>query len=82
MRFYVREHAHGLLPGLPNLYCLDGALRLLWIAEWPHADDLCAGLVSDDDGVLVVLSASGAIVRLDAGNGRLLSWSQSVAAAS
>ena len=38
LRYYVREHTFGLLPGLPNLYCLDGAFRLQWMAEWPdHA---------------------------------------------
>src|SRR4029077_9916014 len=36
MCVYVREHPHGFLPGIPNLYCLDGALRLLWMADWPN----------------------------------------------
>jgi hypothetical protein len=37
--YYVREHPHGLLPGIPNLYCLDRELRLQWLAEWPLTDD-------------------------------------------
>ena len=81
-RTFVREHTYGLLPGLPNLYCLDGAHRLQWMAEWPNADDPCAGILDESDGVLVAVSASGAMVRLDAASGRLLSCSQSIAAAS
>src|SRR4051794_18735118 len=45
MGFYVREHTHGLLPGIPNLYRLDGAFRLQWMAEWPDANDPCAAIV-------------------------------------
>jgi len=82
MCFFVREHTYGLLPGLPNLYCLDGALRLQWMAEWPVADDPCAGILSDEAGALVTVSAAGAIVRLDAATGRLISFDQPVAAAS
>lgn len=80
-RTYVREHPYGLLPGLPNLYCLDGAHRLQWMAEWPDADDPCAGICHEADGVLVAVSAAGAIVRLDAATGRLLGCVQPVAAA-
>lgn len=77
---YVREHPFGLLPGLGNLYCLDGAHRLQWIAEWPFADDPCAGIAEETGGVLVAFSASGTIVRLDALTGRLLGYEQSEAA--
>ena len=80
-RTYVREHTYGLLPGLPNLYCLDGAHRLLWMAEWPDAFDPCAGIGDEADGVLRAVSAAGAIVRLDAANGRLLGVTPAVAAA-
>ena len=69
---YVREHPYGLLPGLANLYCLDGAHRLRWMAEWPADDDPCAGIVDETNGVLVTVSAAGAVVRLDAANGRLI----------
>ncbi len=81
-RTYVREHTHGLLPGLPNLYCLDGAHRLTWMAEWPAADDPCTGIVEEIDDVLVVTTARGALVRLDAATGRLLDWSRASAVAS
>ncbi len=81
LRTYVREHPFGLLPGLPNLYCLDGDHRLQWMAEWPDANDPCTGILDEADDVLIVLSASGAIARLDASTGRLLSWSAHVAAA-
>jgi hypothetical protein len=81
-RTYVREHPYGLLPGLPNLYCLDGAHRLLWMAEWPDADDPCVSIGDETGGVLVARAASGAEVRLDAASGRLLSVRQPVAAAS
>jgi hypothetical protein len=79
---YVREHPFGFLPGLGNLYCLDGAHRLQWIAEWPLADDPCAGIVDDAAGVLVTVSTSGTIVRIDAVSGRLLCIDPAVAAAS
>jgi hypothetical protein len=71
---YVREHPFGLLPGLPNLYCLDGANRLQWMAEWPDMNDPCAVIVDEVDGVLTTMSVNGATVRLDAATGRLLSW--------
>lgn len=71
---YVREHPFGLLPGLPNLYCLDGANRLQWMAEWPDVHDPCAVIVDEDEGVLTTMSLSGATVRLEAATGRLLSW--------
>ena len=78
---YVREHPYGLLPGLANLYCLDGAHRLQWMAEWPNANDPCAGIVDKVGGVLVAVSAAGVIVRLDAATGRLLEFEASVSAA-
>ena len=80
--FFVREHPHGLLPGLPNLYCLDGGFRLQWLAEWPNPDDPCAALVSHDGETLVAMSASGATVQLNAHSGRLQRHTLAVAAAS
>src|SRR5882724_11416434 len=71
MCVYVREHPYGLLPGIPNLYCLDGSLRLLWLAEWPDPADPCAKIVDITSETLVAESASGAIVRLDARSGSL-----------
>jgi hypothetical protein len=81
MRFYVREHPYGLLPGLPNLYSLDGAFRLQWMAEWPNAEDPCTAIVGEEGGTLVTLSAGGMIVRLEAATGRLLRVEQPMAAA-
>lgn len=78
---YVREHPFGLLPGLPNLYCLDGAHRLQWMAEWPEPNDPCAVIVDEEGDQLVVMSVSGAVVRLDAATGKLVSWERKVAAA-
>ena len=72
---FVREHPYGLLPGLPNLYCLDGAHRLMWLAEWPFADDHCARIVDEAGGELVVESAAGVRVRLDALTGRVIASS-------
>lgn len=82
LRYFVREHTFGLLPGLPNLYCLDGAFRLQWMAEWPDASDPCASIVGEEEETLVALSVSGAVVRLDAITGRLLSVEQPMAVAS
>jgi hypothetical protein len=82
LRVYVREHPYGLLPGLPNLYCLDGDFRLQWMAEWPDPADPCARIVGDEGESLLVESASGALVRLDAMTGRLLGVTQVMAAAS
>ncbi|MBI5769193.1 MAG: hypothetical protein HZA93_15475 [Verrucomicrobia bacterium] len=81
-RTYVREHPYGLLPGLANLYCLDGAHRLLWMAEWPLENDPCGRIVDERDGVLTVESVGGVPVQLDALNGRLIGSALSMAAAS
>ncbi len=81
LRYYVREHPFGLLPGLPNLYCLDGAFRLQWMAEWPAPTDPCAAIIGEEHGALVAVSAAGATVRLDIDTGRLLSFEPAMAAA-
>jgi hypothetical protein len=81
LRYYVREHRHGLLPGMPNLYCLDGAFRLQWMAEWPDATDPCAAIIGEEGNTLVAQAQSGAIMRLDATTGRLLHVEQPMAAA-
>jgi hypothetical protein len=80
-RCYVREHTYGLLPGFPNLYALDGAFRLQWMAEWPDLSDPCAKIVGEKDGVLEVVSQKGLNVRLDAFTGRLISVGSTLAAA-
>jgi hypothetical protein len=80
MCVYVREHPYGLLPGLPNLYCVDGALRLQWMAEWPDCADLCARIVEVRADTLIAESVSGTIVHLDARNGRLLAVEAAAAA--
>jgi hypothetical protein len=77
---YVREHPFGLLPGLPNLYCLDGDFRLQWMAEWPDPTDPCVEIIEEDGETVTVLAASGAVVRLSAHDGRLLSYRRSMAA--
>lgn len=82
MRYYVREHPYGLLPGLPNLYCLDAAFRLQWMAEWPDASDPCVSIAGEEGEILIALAQSGAVVRLDAVTGRLLGLEQPMAAAS
>ncbi|QYM79458.1 hypothetical protein K0B96_02250 [Horticoccus luteus] len=79
-RLYVREHPYGLLPGIPNLYCLDADLRLQWLAEWPAQDDPCVAILAVEDGALVAASASGARVLLEATTGRLRSVAGSVPA--
>jgi hypothetical protein len=81
MRYYVREHTYGLLPGLPNLYCLDAAFRLQWMAEWPDGMDPCAAIVGEDGDTLIAMSQNGLMVRLDAHTGRLLEVAQPMAAA-
>jgi outer membrane protein assembly factor BamB len=82
LRYYVREHPSGLLPGLPNLYCLDAAFRLQWMAEWPDPADPCTSIVGEAQDALVVQTGSGATVRLDALTGRLLGIERPVAVAS
>lgn len=79
-RCYVREHTYGLLPGFPNLYALDGAFRLQWMAEWPDLNDPCAKILGERDGVLETLSQNGLTVRLDAFTGRLISARNALAA--
>lgn len=70
-RLYVREMPHGLLPGIPNLYCLDPEFRMLWIAEWPLPDDPCGRIVDDSGPVLVTESVAGVTVKIDAETGRV-----------
>lgn len=82
MCFYVREHPYGLLPGIANLYCLDGAFRLQWLAEWPDSADPCGAIVGLEGETLVALSVIGLTVRLDSQTGRLLSVEAPLAAAS
>lgn len=79
--FYVREHPFGLLPGLPNLYRLDAALRLQWLAEWPEDAGACIRIVDADDRVLRVESSTGALLCFDAHTGRLLELLAPMAAA-
>ena len=78
-RYYVREHPYGLLPGFPNLYCLDSSFRLQWMADWPDAGDPCTSIVGEEGNALVAMAASGATVHLDAGTGRLVRVSQPMA---
>jgi hypothetical protein len=80
LRVYVREHPFGLLPGISNLYCLDGALRLQWMAEWPDAEGSCVRILDDDARTLTAEAASGARVRLEANSGRLLAIEHPLAA--
>ena len=80
LRVYVREHPYGLLPGIPNLYCLDAALRLQWMAEWPAPADPCARILGEAGGVLSVESVSGTRISLDAHTGRLLGVARPMAA--
>lgn len=82
LRYYVREHTYGLLPGLPNLYCLDAAFRLQWMAEWPEPADPCATIIGEEGEALVAMSQHGTLVRLDSATGRLLGVTQPMAAAS
>ena len=82
MCVYVREHPYGLLPGISNLYCLDRSLRLQWMAEWPDPADPCVRIIDAAGDALVVASESGAIVRLDARDGRLLGVVRPMAAVS
>lgn len=79
---FVREHPYGLLPGIANLYCLDAAFRLQWLAEWPEHVGPCTEIGPEEPGVLVAHAASGALVRLDALTGRLLNVDEPMAAAS
>lgn len=82
MRFYIREHPFGLLPGVPNLYAVDADFRMQWLAEWPLGDNPCARIIEDEDNVLTVESVSGAVLQFDASTGRLLSCAHRMAAAS
>lgn len=81
MCVFVRELPHGLLPGMPNLYCLDGDLRMKWMAEWPAACGHCTRINDVSDDVLTTESASGAIVRLDAHTGKIIGIDQPMAVA-
>jgi len=81
MCVYAREHPHGLLPGIANLYCLDGALRLQWMAEWPEYCGPCTRIIDATGDTLSVESASGEILRINAHTGRVLEIGHLMAAA-
>lgn len=72
MCVFVLESPHGLLPGIPNLYCLDGDLRLQWMAEWRESCGPCIRIVDATDDTLTAESASGVMVRLDTHTGRIV----------
>lgn len=80
MCIYVREHPFGLLPGIPNLYCLDGDFRLQWIAEWPDGNDMCARILDEKGDTLVVESTAGLVVHLNAHTGVLAGIHEPMAA--
>jgi hypothetical protein len=81
MRLFVREHPYGLLPGVPNLYCVDLDFKMLWLADWPFVDDLCARLVDEAGEVLIVETVRGATVHVDTAAGRVLTAQPTVQAA-
>ena len=68
-----------MLPGLPNLYCLDAAFRLQWMAEWPDPMDPCSAILGEEGNAVVAQAASGAVVFLDVDTGRLLRVEQPMA---
>ena len=72
-KLIVREHEFGFLPGFSNLYCLDEALRLIWFAELPGENDLYAGTVREDAGMLVCDSAEGFACCIDPASGKIQS---------
>ena len=80
LRLYVRENPYGLLPGVPNLYCVDPNFRMIWLAEWPLPDDPCGRIVDEADDVLRLESVSGVAVRLESSTGRALPSSAMAAA--
>lgn len=82
LRLYVREHPFGLLPGMSNLYCLDANFGLLWLAQWPYAEDPCGRLGDEADDILMTESVAGLSVRLDAATGRVVECQPRIAAAS
>lgn len=67
----VRELAYGFLPGIPNLYCLDAKLRLLWMAELPSETDFFEGLGTVDNGLVACVTQSGLACKLAVVDGRL-----------
>jgi hypothetical protein len=79
-RTLVREHPFGLLPGMPNLYCLDGAFRLQWLADWNESSDPFVALLGEDTTTLRAQTASGKVVTLDINTGRRLSVEARMAA--
>ena len=72
MCVYVRESPHGLLPGIANLYRLDSALRLQWLAEWPEQWGPCIQIIDASADTLTAELSSAAVIRLDAYSGQLI----------
>ena len=81
MCVYVRESPNGLLPGISNLYRLDNALRLQWLAEWPEQWGPCMQIIDATSDIVRAELSSGSVVRLDAFTGHVVGVDHLMAAA-
>lgn len=68
----VRESEEGFLTGMPNLYCMDEELKMLWLAELPSPEDAYAGELKIESETLLCRSRLGRDCRLDLDTGHLL----------
>ena len=67
----VREEASGFLAGMPNLYCINEGLRIVWLAELPSAQESYSTVLGVDPERIVCRSSSGHDHHLDPKTGKL-----------
>jgi hypothetical protein len=80
MCIVVVEHPYGLLPGMPNLYCLDAELRLQWLADWPEQIAPCSRIINVTTTELLAESAEGDVLKFDVLTGQFRGVSSSLSA--
>lgn len=70
-RILVREQAEGCLLGMPNLYCLDSNLFIIWLAELPAAENAYACIREIAEEQVRCLSTKGESLRLNLSDGKV-----------
>lgn len=71
-RIFVREQPEGFLNGMPNLYCLDLNLFIVWLAELPSPDAPFEAITSIDARSLRCTTVNGLSCEVSACDGKVL----------
>ena len=68
----IREDYYQFPRNSSNVYCVDGALNTVWMAELPHPTDVFANSVIQAEGVLRCITWDGYTCDIDVNTGKLL----------